>query len=229
MDADRPEVVIIDYGMGNLFSLERVVAHLGGRAVVSKDIQTIESADRLILPGVGAFGDGIRNLKLSGLDRAIQSFVHLKRPLLGICLGMQLLMSESEEYGLHQGLDLVPGRVVKFLEPGPESIFYKIPHVGWNTLEYPRRWDKGGENVRDAHTPWDKTIFGKISEGAFVYFVHSYMVVPSERDVVLSETVYGRNRFCSALRKGNIWGCQFHPEVSGGVGLRILREFLFNS
>lgn len=229
MSAYKPEVIIIDYGMGNLFSLERVVAHLGGRAVISKDIQTIECAGRLILPGVGAFGDGIRNLRLGGLDRAIQAFVHSKRLLLGICLGMQLLMSESEEYGLHQGLDLVPGRVVKFLEPGPENIFYKIPHVGWNTLEYPSHGNKGGKNALDGNNPWEKTIFRKISEGAFVYFVHSYMVVPSDRDVILSETVYGRNRFCSALRKGNIWGCQFHPEVSGDVGLKILKEFLSQS
>lgn len=223
------EVVVIDYGMGNLFSLERVIAHLGGRAVISKDIATIESAERLILPGVGAFGDGIRNLRSSGLDRAIETFVDSKRPLLGICLGMQMLMSESEEHGLHQGLDVLPGRVVKFLEPGHEDVFYKIPHVGWNTLKYPQRPDGNGENAHNAGIPWERTILGKIGEGAFVYFVHSYMVVPSERDVVLSETVYGRNRFCSVLRKGNIWGCQFHPEVSGDVGLKILKEFLFQS
>lgn len=227
MNMHGPEVVIIDYGMGNLFSLERVIAHLGGRAVISNDISAIESAERLVLPGVGAFGDGIRNLRSSGLDRAIETFVDSKRPLLGICLGMQLLMSESEEHGLHGGLGVVSGRVVRFLDPDPEDVFYKIPHVGWNTLKYPQRPDGNSANAHNAGSPWERTILGKISEGTFVYFVHSYTVVPSERDVVLSETVYGRNRFCSALRKGNIWGCQFHPEVSGEIGLRILREFLF--
>lgn len=226
MNTHGREVVIIDYGMGNLFSLERVIAHLGGRAVISNDTAAIESAERLILPGVGAFGDGIRNLRSNGLDRAIENFIGSKKPLLGICLGMQLLMSESEEHGRHEGLGVVSGRVVRFLEPDPKDVFYKIPHVGWNALKYPPRPDGNGINVHNPGNSWEKTILGKVREGAFVYFVHSYTVVPSERDVVLSETVYGRDRFCSALRKGNVWGCQFHPEVSGEIGLRILREFL---
>jgi len=216
MFENRPNVVIIDYGMGNLFSLKRVINHLGGTAVISGDPDGIVSAERLILPGVGAFGDGMENLSRRDLVGPIREFVRAGKPLLGICLGMQLLMDESEEFGINKGLEIVPGRVEKI--PDPSGAFYKIPHVGWNKLY---------ASTGEGRSCWKGTILDGIPEGAFVYFVHSYMVRPESPFTVLAETEYGNNRFCSVLRQDNLFGCQFHPEVSGETGLNILKKFLY--
>ncbi|MCB9757512.1 MAG: imidazole glycerol phosphate synthase subunit HisH [Candidatus Omnitrophica bacterium] len=213
------DACIVDYGLGNLFSLQKVFRFLGAKVEVTDDPVKIRSANKLILPGVGAFEDGIHNLKKTGLDIAIKDFVQTGKPLLGICLGMQLLMDESEENGLFQGLGIIPGRVVRLEGPGPEDMPYKIPHVGWNRVFYPQSKEK-------LLQPWDGTIFGHLKDGSFIYFVHSYQVVPSDQSVILSETVYGRNRFCSALQRGSLYACQFHPEVSGGAGLQIMDNFL---
>lgn len=218
MPKSDASVVIVDYGMGNLFSIERIINYLGGKAVISSQPSTVSSAKRLILPGVGAFGDGMDNLKKRGLVEPIRGYARSNRPLLGICLGMQLFMSESEEFGLHAGLDLIKGKVKRLAEPAPEDEFYKIPHVGWNSLDRPL--EKTGY--------WQGTILENIQRGEFVYFVHSYAVIPDSFDAVLAETEYGNNRFCSALRRGNLFGCQFHPEISSEAGLRIMKNFLLN-
>lgn len=213
----KPKAVIIDYGMGNLFSIKRVLECLGRDAVISSEPQAILSAERVILPGVGAFGDGVSNLKIKGLVEPIKEFARSGKPFLGICLGMQLLMGESEEFGLYKGLGLIPGRVKRFPDSS-KGDSYKIPHVGWNSIMAP---EGAGGNCY-----WKDTILDKVSEGAFVYFVHSYAAIPEFQKHILSETSYGGNRFCSAVRLNNLTGCQFHPEISGQVGLRIIREFL---
>ncbi|MBI2860032.1 MAG: imidazole glycerol phosphate synthase subunit HisH [Chloroflexi bacterium] len=214
--SDNKQTAIIDYGLGNLFSIQRVVSHLGGIPLVTSDPSEINAAARLILPGVGAFGDGMEKLKSLGLVGPVKDYVRSGRPLLGICLGMQLLMSLSEEFGLHEGLDLVPGRVKRLPDPGANGPAYKIPHIGWSHLEPPHQ------------SSWKGTIFEGIETGVFVYFVHSYVVAPDSPQPVLAETEYGGIKFCAALRQGNLFGCQFHPEVSGEVGLHILRNYLNN-
>jgi len=206
----QPETVIVDYGMGNLFSLQRAINYLGGKVLVSQDPDVVSCCQHLILPGVGAFGDGMENLKRLNLVEAIKKFVKSGNALLGICLGMQLFMDESGEFGRHTGLGLVSGKVQRLEES--KADFCKIPHVGWNKL---------------IGTGWKGTILENIPEGSFVYFVHSYAVNPDSDSDRLADTIYGDNRFCSVLRHENIFGCQFHPEVSAGTGLEILRRFLF--
>jgi glutamine amidotransferase len=204
--------------MGNLFNLQKVLLALGVKSVLSVDPQDLLHAKRVILPGVGAFEDGIANLKRSGMAEALGAFALLNRPLLGICLGMQLLLEEGEEGGFHQGLGLVKGRVIRFLDPLPGGAAYKIPHIGWSSLRHPVE----GQG-------WEKTILKGIGADDYVYFVHSYVVCPTDNAVVLAQTEYGRQVFCSALHQDNIYGCQFHPEISGPVGLNILKQFLVNS
>lgn len=217
MNSMRLPVVIADYGMGNLFSIQRVISYLGGIAEISRDPDTIASAERLILPGVGAFGDGMDELKTRGMIGPLKDFALSGRPLLGICLGMQLLMKESSEFGLHEGLGFIPGAVRKMSGSVIGEQNYKIPHVGWNRLYAPRPGC------------WKKTILGGIKEEAYAYFVHSYVVVPDSPDAILADTAYGNERFCSAIAFENLAGCQFHPEVSGEAGLSILRKFLAGS
>lgn len=217
-----PNVVIIDYGMGNLFSVKRVIKHLGGNPIVSDNPEEIVSAERLILPGVGAFGDGMENLKKRALIKPIKEFVKSGKGLLGICLGMQLFMSESEEFGVNEGLNLVEGKVKRLPSAIEDTASYKIPHVGWNSLHFPLVQSEVHKQK------WDETILGKVPVESYVYFVHSYKVIPDSYQHVLAETKYGGNSFCSVLQKDNIFACQFHPEVSGKVGLDILKEFISN-
>lgn len=200
----EPHPLIIDYGMGNLRSVEQALIGLGARPFLSGDPPAVRQAERLILPGVGAFGDAMKNLRAAGLDLAILDAVKAGRPLLGLCLGLQLLFSDSEEFGRHDGLNLIPGRVVRLREPGVH-----VPHVGWNQLEGIRR---------------DPLLEG-IPEGTYFYFVHSYYVEPEDDGDVLCWTDYGR-RFCSIARRRNVWGAQFHPEKSQKAGRRLLRNFL---
>lgn len=201
---------VVDYGLGNLYSIERAIRYIGSNTVIADHPESIVKAGCLILPGVGAFGEGMKNIERKGLKEPILSFVASGRPFLGICLGMQLLMDISEELGLHQGLGLIKGDVVRFL-----NLKYKIPHVGWNNL---RRVDSG--------MGWNNTILDGIDNKDSVYFVHSYIAVPDDKRHSLAVTTYGGYSFCSVVNKGNIYGCQFHPEKSGVVGLKILRNFL---
>lgn len=202
-------IVVIDYGMGNLRSVQKGLERLGFDARVSADPDVVKQADRLILPGVGAFKDCMRNLVKGGFVEPILRHIEAGRPFLGICLGLQLLFSESEEFGLHQGLGVLPGRVVRFPEGmtcGGEEL--KVPHMGWNQLQL--------------CTP--SPLFDGVEEGSFVYFVHSYHVVPEDGAVVAAATDYGIT-FCASVWKDNITACQFHPEKSQQVGLRILKNF----
>ncbi len=198
-------IAIIDYGVGNLFSLESSFKAIGAKTVITGDAETIKKADRLILPGVGAFGDAAKKLKASGLDRVIKAQVNEGKPLMGICLGMQLLFEHSFEYGCHQGLGLLKGDIVPMENKISENL--KIPHIGWNALKF------------KAESP----IFKYINEGDCVYFVHSYFASGCEESLIAT-TDYGAE-ITAAVGRGNIFGCQFHPEKSGNIGLNILKAF----
>ncbi len=203
--ADTAETIIIDYGMGNLRSVEKALEAVGGRPLISGDPDKIRKAERLILPGVGAFGDAMDNLRRKGLDDAIrEATVVAGKPLLGLCLGLQLLFDESEEFGRHEGLKLIPGRVRKFDDPG-----LRVPHVGWNQIE---------------HVQFNP-LLKDIPEGSYFYFVHSYFVEPDKPEHILSQTEYG-HLFCSIACRDKVWGAQFHPEKSQDKGRRLLRNFL---
>lgn len=211
-------IAVLDYGLGNIFSIQRAVSYLGAESFITDNPREILCADRIILPGVGAFGDGMKALREKGLDRALLECANSGKMILGICLGMQLLMGESEEFGIHKGLNLIPGRVVRFPEPIPNEIPYKIPHVGWNRI-----FPKSGSSDTAA---WAKTVLQANTAGDFFYFIHSYIGIPENENHILAITEYGGTEFCSVIGKGHIFGCQFHPELSGGTGLKIYRTFL---
>ena len=197
-------IAIVDYGVGNLFSLKSSLAAIGAEAVVTADPVILRSADRIILPGVGAFEDAARKLRESGLADLLRELAAAGKPLMGICLGMQLLFDRSFEYGEHKGLGLIPGEVRPIRDVIPAD--YKIPHIGWNALHF-----------RQAHP-----LFRHIREGDCVYFVHSFYAVCG--DAVIATAEYGA-QLTAAVAKGNVMGCQFHPEKSGNVGLAILKAF----
>lgn len=199
-------IAIIDYGVGNLFSLISSFKAIGADVTVTKDEKIIRSADKIVLPGVGAFGDAAAKLKKTGLDKVVIEEANQGKPLLGVCLGMQLLLNKSYEFGEHEGLGLIPGEI----RPISESISpeLKIPQIGWNALEF------SGEL---------SPLFKFIKNGDFVYFVHSYHGVNCKENTIAT-TSYG-GTLTAAVAKENIFGCQFHPEKSGSVGLNILRAF----
>ena len=208
-------VAIIDYGVGNLFSLKSSFASIDEEAIVSADPSVLRAADRLILPGVGAFGDAAQKLRDSGLDKVVLDEVAKGKPLMGICLGMQLLFEESHEYGVHRGLGLIPGRVVPLEGYVPSDL--KIPHIGWNPL-----------HLHPAASGATHPLLRYVREGDCVYFVHSYFAtdcdLPEGGSAVIASSEYGRD-VTAAVARGNVMGCQFHPEKSGAVGLSILRAF----
>ena len=210
-----PLVAIIDYGMGNLFSIVQACNKVYLDTLVVSSTDVIGSADGLILPGVGAFGDAIETLKKLSLFDKIKSFVASGKPLMGICLGMQLLMSESFEFGHHKGLDVVKGSVIRFEKPADNGgNILKVPHVGWNKIDV----------VLNGRL-WEGTMLTGIANGDFMYFSHSYHVVPDSEVVIVSTTKYGDKQFCSSLQYGNVFGCQYHPERSGRQGLKIYENF----
>ena len=197
-------IAIVDYGVGNLFSLRSSFAAIGAEAVVTSDPDVLRSADRIILPGVGAFEDAANKLRESGLADLIRELAAAGKPLMGICLGMQLLFDRSFEYGEHEGLGLIPGEVRPIRDVIPAD--YKIPHIGWNALVFKQ----------------DHPLFRYIKEGDCVYFVHSFYAVCGDASIATAE--YGA-QLTAAVAKGNVMGCQFHPEKSGNVGLAILKAF----
>ena len=207
-------VIVVDYGRGNLFSVRQAVAKVGGAPRLSSEPAEVGGAERLILPGVGAFGDAMDGLRARGLDDAIREFAATGRPLLGVCLGMQLLLEASTEFGHHPGLALLPGSVERLPTP-PAGRRDKIPNVGWCRLEPA----PGGAD-------WADTIFAAVKPGDFAYFVHSYAAQPSEPRHRLADITFAGARACAALTAGPIAGCQFHPEKSGEVGLSILDAFV---
>jgi len=198
-------IAIIDYGVGNLFSLRSSFAAIGHEAVVTGDPAVLAAADRLILPGVGAFGDAADKLRETGLDKVVTDLAKAGKPILGICLGMQLLFDKSYEFGEHAGLGLIRGEVVPMegkLDPG-----LKIPHIGWNQLKFTRPC----------------SLFSRIQDGDYMYFVHSFYAAGCD-DALIATTEYGIT-MTAAVASGNVYGCQFHPEKSGSAGLNILRAF----
>jgi glutamine amidotransferase len=215
------KIAVIDYGLGNLFNLHWALETIGAHASITSDPSVVLRADAAVLPGVGAFGDGMQGLAGLGLLDAVRQFAATGKPLLGICLGMQLLMSQSEEFGHHEGLGIIEGKVVKFTEAGDSGLSYKIPQIAWNRLLRPR----GAQ--ADASDPWKGTILeSQSAPEPYMYFVHSYIVVPDRQENCLAETEYGRDLFCSVIRKGNVYGCQFHPERSSVGGLLMLKSFV---
>jgi len=201
----KPKIVIIDYGMGNLRNVQKAFEKIGSDARLTRYKNEIGRASAIVLPGVGAFKDCVENLKKYGLVEPLLRSIEKGKPYLGICLGLQILFSESEEFGSHKGLDLIKGKVVRFV-PGPE---HKVPHMGWNTIEK----EKEGPPLQG------------IERGDFFYFVHSYYVIPDKTQWISSFTTYGKP-FVSSIWKENLFATQFHPEKSQQKGLRILENFV---
>lgn len=198
-------IAIVDYGVGNLFSLNSSLELTGVESVVTADKAVLRSADKILLPGVGAFEDAAKKLRESGLADLIKELAAAGKPLLGICLGMQMLFEKSYEYGEHTGLGLIPGNVRPIRDVIPAD--YKIPHIGWNAL----------------HLKQESPIFKYISQGDCVYFVHSFYAADCD-DHVVATAEYGAE-LTAAVARGNVYGCQFHPEKSGNAGLSILKAF----
>jgi glutamine amidotransferase len=207
-------ISIVDYGIGNLLSVVRAFQKCGA---VTEFVDTPEGVDRarkLVLPGVGAFAPGIDGLRSRGLIEPLRKYAHSGRPFLGICLGMQLLMDVSEEFGTHEGLGLIRGRVKAIPPITADGQPHKIPHIGWNRLRRPA----GVQSWRD-------TILDEVEEESYAYFVHSYTVEPSDMKYRLADCDYDGQLIAAAVRADNVHGCQFHPEKSGEVGLRVVNRF----
>ena len=203
----RGMIAIVDYGAGNLGSVDKALSYIGAEAEVVSDPREVETADAVILPGVGAFDHCMGGLRARGLAEAVVSCIRSERPFLGICIGMQMLVTSSEEGGEAPGLGVVPGRVRRFQRSGARANL-KVPHMGWN----------------EVHVERDCPLFRDVPDDAMAYFVHSYYVVPDDLGVVAATTDYG-GPFCSAISVGNVFATQFHPEKSGTIGLMILRNF----
>ncbi len=201
-----PQVVLIDAGSGNLHSVRKALTRVGARVTVTRDPEVVRRAPRLVLPGVGAFGDFMQGLRKPGLDAAVIEAVGRGVPLLGICVGMQALFEVGYEMGTHRGLGLLPGEVVRF----PADVGEKVPHTGWNQIR-PQR---------------PSPLLEGIPAGAYVFFNHSYYCRPADEAVVVAQTDFGRLHFVSMVQRGVLFGVQFHPEKSQRVGLRLLRNFL---
>ncbi len=204
-------IAIVDYGMGNLASVEKAFQMIGAPAVITGDPDQIAKADRVVLPGVGAFGAAMENLRTSGMDQAVTEAVRAGKPFIGICLGMQLLFTDSDELGYYKGLDLISGRVVQFFQPEdrtPETEALKVPHMGWNVL--------------DVKTPAPP--LNGFPNGGMVYFVHSFYCAPTDAGVVAATSTHGIE-FCACVWKDNIFAAQFHPEKSSTLGLAMLKNF----
>jgi glutamine amidotransferase len=211
---NTPEVTIIDYGVGNLLSVKRGFEHCGAKVVLTSDANLILASQRVVLPGVGAFPNAMNELHRLNLVSVIKELAILGTPLLAICLGMQLLMDESEEFGLTPGLGLISGRVVPVPDKTAEGASQKIPHIGWSSL-----YDSS-ENSN-----WAGTLLQDNKLGDSAYFVHSYMAQPASPKNGVAHAIYGGHRISAVISKNRITGCQFHPEKSGEVGLKILRKF----
>lgn len=197
-------IAIIDYGMGNLRSVHKAFEAVGRQAVVTREAKVIGNASHVVLPGVGAFGDCMANLERYGLVEPVRAAIESGKPFLGICLGLQLLFSESEEFGKHNGLEIIPGKVRRFhIDPS-----LKVPHMGWNQVNMQR----------------DCPLFNGIADGSNWYFVHSYYVDPLDKQIAATMTTYGIP-FVSSIWKDNIVACQFHPEKSQAVGLQLIKNF----
>jgi len=211
---ESPEITIIDYGLGNLLSVRRGFEHCGAKVRITSDPKKIINSSRVVLPGVGAFPNAMALLEKYNLIETLKEYGKSGKPLLAICLGMQLLMDESEEFTHTDGLGLIPGRVVSI--PSQDSLGQKtkIPHIGWNHLR--------PSNLEES---WSNTLLEDNDAGDSVYFVHSFQVLPEDSAYEIAYTKYGGHRISSVISKGSIVGCQFHPEKSGLIGLKIMSRF----
>jgi len=208
-------VTVIDYGIGNIFSVTRALEHCGATVALSGRAEDILAAPRLVLPGVGAFANGMQGLRERGLVEPIRQYAASGRPLLGICLGMQMLFARSLEFGEHEGLGLIPGTIAPIVAKGPDGVALKVPHIGWTALERP-----------PGCATWAGTLLDGVREGENCYFVHSFTAVPERESSRLADASYGDCRISAAVREGNVYGCQFHPEKSGETGLRMVANFV---
>jgi glutamine amidotransferase len=209
-------VTILDYGMCNLLNVARALEHVGADVSIVEDPAAARAADRLVVPGVGAFADSIKEVRTRGFDDAIREFARSGRPMLGICVGMQMLFDASEEFGEHAGLGLLPGRVVAVPSRTTEGMAQRVPHIGWNHLV-----------PSEVGRPWTDTLLaGLDGTRPALYFVHSFAARPDDARDVLADCVYGGHRVCAAVARDNVTAFQFHPERSGRDGLRILDTFV---
>jgi len=208
-----PVVAILDHGLGNLFSVRQACAVVGLDAVITSDKAHILNADAVILPGVGAFSQAMETLYRLDLVSVLRDIADSGKPLIGICLGLQLLMSESHEFGCHQGLDIIQGPVRRIDGPKEEGRMLKVPHIGWNRI-----YSSGNGKI------WSGTLLEGTASGAYMYFVHSYIVQPENPDVILCRSHYGDIDFCSAIHQRNVCAFQFHPERSGPEGIHMYRN-----
>ncbi len=208
-----PRVAVIDYGVGNLLSVQRGLEFCGADVIISNKPDEILTSDHVVLPGVGAFGNAMQALERLDLPSIIDEVVKQGKPFLGICLGMQLLLDKSEEFGIHQGLGLISGKVQAIPTHAVSGEALKIPHIGWNNL------------VEANNAIWKNTWLNNNRSGDAMYFVHSFMANPLHQEHRLADCIYGGHRIAAVIKKDNIMGCQFHPEKSGAFGLKILQEF----
>jgi glutamine amidotransferase len=210
------KVLILDYGAGNLLSVVRAFEHCGASVELSGDPSDIAAAERVVMPGVGAFGDCVNALRAHGLDQAVLLHVAKERPLIGICVGMQMLFDASEEFGHHQGLGLIPGKVEAIASIDVAGRPLKVPHIGWSPLVMPEALG----------VSWEGTPLRSLQPGTAAYFVHSFQGQPLDPSHRVADAAYGGRRVTAAVRCGTVFGTQFHPEKSGPVGLAMIRNFL---
>jgi len=213
LNTDRKYIAVVDYGMGNLFSIMNICQHVGMKAVKTSEKSIIEGSSAVILPGVGAFEDAMRALKRLDLAGVLIDAVNNGKPFLGICLGMQLLMSESEEFGINKGLNIIGGRVTRFPNFNDKNDKVRVPHIGWNRIFLAQNPVAGN------------SILHNIRDGEFMYFVHSFFAAPQEKEAVITYTDYCGIRYCSGMRKDNLVAFQFHPEKSGPSGIQVFKNF----
>jgi imidazole glycerol-phosphate synthase subunit HisH len=209
-----PRVAIVDYGMGNLYSVQRACAHVGLDSFLTSDPDQVLRANAVVLPGVGAMPEAMRILDSSGLGDAIRESAAAGTPLLGVCLGLQLLMTHGSEFKPHLGLGIIEGKVVRFEGNDADGSPLKVPHIGWSAISYPPRRGQ-----------WISPVLKGVADGALMYFVHSYYVRPANPGIVAATAHYGPVEFCAAVARDNIFACQFHPERSGPAGLAIYKNF----
>jgi len=206
-------VAILDLGIGNLFSVRQACLYAKMDPVITQDIKELQDADAVIMPGVGAFADAMGSLKRLELISLVRDWIAAEKPFMGICLGMQLLMEYSEEFGMHEGLGIFSGGVKRFEFQQTSECTIRVPEMGWNRIYSP------------AEKRWDETLLSGLAHNAFMYFVHSYYVVPKDQSLICSVTNYGGTEFCSSISRNNLFACQFHPERSGQRGLMIYENF----
>lgn len=216
----RKKVTVVDYGLGNLLSVSRALSTCDADVHVTTDAREIANAERLVLPGVGAFADGMAGLTERKLIDCVKEYANSGRPLLGICLGMQMFMSTAEEFGHHEGLGLIEGTVAAIPSTTVDGKPHKIPHIGWNSLQ-PSKHGGNGNGVSS-----EDPILTNIKPESHFYFVHSFAVVPEDESVRLADAFYNGRQITAMVKQRNLYGCQFHPEKSGEVGLQLLNNFV---